>query len=329
MFGIESTEVFLFMRLLGLGVVGAAAFWGLVFLFIADKTQKKEEVVLWKISAQKLLLLFFPSILVYAVGWGILAIKQCAFCAQAHEGISIAQKTSELTFSMQAQYPLFSLFIVIGAISFGVFLFARKFLLDHLLWLYGVSFLLASILLFHSWGSFEIPRQSLSFGLHNWHAILTIGSVIVSDFLYMMLRTQIQPLFGRIFAMITLGIWIGLSLDFLSAGLVFQEEFVVTDKFLFSQTLIGILIINGVFLAGPVARALLAAGSRISSKLAIIMGLSGSISIVGWIGNGALDTFASLTLSYWELFGFYVMFVIITFLAHEVMERLYFRPRNI
>jgi len=108
MFGIESTEVFLFIRLLGLAVLGAAAFWGCIFLFISQRTKKQEEIGLWKIAAQKLLLLFFPSILVYAVGWSILAIRQCAFCVQAHEGISIAQKTSELASSIQAQYPFFS-----------------------------------------------------------------------------------------------------------------------------------------------------------------------------------------------------------------------------
>lgn len=329
MFGIESTEIFLLMRLLGLGVAGAAAFWGLVFLFIASKTQKQEEVILWKITAQKLLLLFFPSILVYAIGWSIVAVKQCAFCVRAHEGISIAQKASELSLSIQAQYPFFVLLIAIGVISFGMFLFAHTFLFHHLFWIYCVSFLLASILLFHSWGTFDSLRQSISFGLHNWHAILTIASVVVSDFLYMMLRTQIQPLFGRIFAMITLGIWVGLGLDFLSSGLIFDEEFVATDKFLFSQTLIGILIINGVILSGPMARALLAAGSRVPLKLNMIMGFLGSISIVGWLGNGALDTFRSLTLSYWELFGFYALFVIIAFLGHELIERLYFRPRGI
>jgi len=131
MFGIESTEIILLVRLLGLGITGAAAFWGFIFLFIGRKAQKKE-VILWKISAQKLLLLFFPSVLIYIVGWSILAVKQCAFCVQAHEGISIAQKASELTLSIQAQYPVFLLLAIIGVISFSFFLFARNFLFNHL-----------------------------------------------------------------------------------------------------------------------------------------------------------------------------------------------------
>jgi len=329
MFGIESTEILLFLRLLGIGIAGAAAFWGFIFLFLSRRTQKEEEGMLWSYASQKLLLLFFPSLLLYAITWSILAVKQCIFCLQAHEGISLAQKTSELILSIQNQYPFFLVLLFIGALGFVAFFFARTFLFAHLSWLYGASFLLASLLLFHSWGSFESVKQSLSFGLHNWHAILTIGSVIVSDFLYMVTRTRLQPLFGRIFAMITFGIWIGLGLDFLSAGLVFDEAFVLTAKFLFAQTLIGILIINGVFLAGPMARVLIGAKTHISPKINTIMGISGSISLIGWLGNGALDTFRNLTLSYWELLGFYVVFVIMAFVVHEVMERVYVRPKTI
>ena len=322
MFGIELTEIFILLRLVGIGVAGAAAFWGSVFVFLSRKAKKKQDAVLWSDAAQRLLWIFFPSLLFYSFMWIILAIKQCAFCVQAHEGISLVQTTGALTLSIQNQYPVFLLLVALGVLSFLALIFVRTFLFTHLVWLYVFSFLISSLLLFHSWGSFESARQSISFGLHNWHAILTIGSVIVIDSLYLMFRTHLQPLLGRIFLMFTVGIWIGLGLDFISSGLVFQEEFVLTDKFLFAQTLIGILIINGVFLAGPLARVLVAAKTRFSWRFNMIMGISGSISIVGWVGNGALDIFQSLTLSYWELFGFYIAFVFIAFLIHDMLERI-------
>jgi len=307
MFGIEFTEIIVFVRLLGIAVVGAAAFWGFVFL------QKG-----WVNAARKLLFMFFPALLVYGFMWGVLAWKLCVFCASAHEGISLAQTVNQLALSMQNQYLVFIALVLVGATSFLLFLLRRSFLLTHLSVVYGLSFLLCSILLLHPWGSLESPQHVISSALHNWHAIFTIGSVLVVDFLYMALKSRPARL-ERIFPMVTLGIWAGLGLDFVSAGLVFQEEFLVTDKFLFAQTLIGIIIINGVLIAGPLARAILASG--LSPKLKKILGISGAVSLVSWIGNGALDSFRSLTLSYGELLIFYIVLVTIVFLVHEGMER--------
>jgi len=327
MFGIEFTEILLFGRIVGLGAAGAAAFWGLIFLFLGRKTQQAREAILWNKASVHLLWVFFPSLLLYAVVWGILALQKCIICVGAHEGISLVQDASELTLSLQNQYPFFLTLIIVAIVSFGMFILVRRFLLTYLWLLYGVSFVLISVLFLYSWGSFESIRHSVSLGLHNWHAIFTFGTVIVSDFLYMMFRRSLQPILGRIFLMITLAIWLGLGLDFLSSGLIFQEEFAPTDRFLFAQTLIGILIINGVFLAGPLSRILLTARSTVSLKFQILIGVSGSISLVGWLGNGALDSFRSLTLSYWVLFGIFVFLVSMVFLAHEAMERLLIRYR--
>jgi len=162
MFGIEFTEFLLFIRLLAMGVAGAASFWGCVFLFRSRRTQGTQESALWGESARNLLWVFFPSLLLYAVVWGILAFKQCVFCVRAHEGISLVQDKAELILSMQNQYFFFLAIISVAILGLGAFILARKSLFTHLWLLYGVSFILISILLLHSWGSFESARQNKS-----------------------------------------------------------------------------------------------------------------------------------------------------------------------
>jgi len=328
MFGIELIEILLFLRLIGIALAGAAAFWGFIFLLLSRKAVEDRQSALWQGAAQKLLWIFFPALFFYGVIWSIIAKMQCVFCAYAHEGIFLSQNIDGLTLSMQNQYPLFLLLMFVGFILFLPLWFfrGRRFSLSNLSWGYGFFFINISILLLYPWGDFESVRHNISFGLHNWHAIFTIASVLIIDFLYVTLRFSIRPLLTQIFSMITKGIWIGLGLDFISSGLIFNEGFLITDKFLFTQTLIGIIIINGVFLSGPIARIILEFQSRIkneiiSRKIHIIIGISGSLSLAAWLSNGALDSFKSLTLSYWQLSIFYVGFVAAIFISREIIDR--------
>jgi len=297
-------------------------------LFLSRQAKDGRQVAMWQGVAQKLLWVFFPSLFFYGVIWGILAIRQCVFCISAHEGISLAPDISGLSLSMQAQYPFFFLLMFVGFILFLplIFLRGRRFSLANLSWGYGFFFIISSIILLFPWGSFESVRHSVSFGLHNWHAILTIGTVVIIDFLYIVLRSNLRPLLAQIFNMMTKGIWIGLGFDFISSGLIFHEEFVLSDKFLFTQTLIGILIINGVLLSGPISRAILAFQRRmksevISPELHRIVGISGSLSLAAWLSNGALDSFRSLTFSYGQLAILYILFATAIFFSRGIFEK--------
>lgn len=328
MFGIELIEILLFLRLVGIALAGAAAFWGFIFLLLSRRAAERRQSAIWQGAAQKLLWVFFPALFFYGVMWSILAIKQCVFCIQAHEGISLAQDVSGLTLSMQNQYPLFFILMFAGfALFLPLWFFrGRRFSLSNLSWGYGFFFIMISVMLLYPWEGFDSMRYSVSSGLHNWHAIFTIGSVIIIDFLYIVLRFSLRPLVARIFPMVTMGIWIGLGLDFVSSGLIFNEGFLLTDKFLFTQTLIGIVIINGVLLSGPIARAILKFQARmktevISPELHRIVGILGSISLAAWLSNGALGGFRTLTLSYWQLGLFYVLFVALIFLSRERIEK--------
>jgi hypothetical protein len=297
-------------------------------LLLASKDQANSFI--WERTAKRMLPVFFVTVFIYAFMWAILAIQYCIFCIDAHEGISIPQTLDVLAVAMQNQFPFvvgLMLWYGLGLVSF---LFFCNTLYESLTIFYGVSLILISTLLLYPWEGFDL-RHSVSFALHNWHAILTFGSVVIVDSLYMMLKGHTRLLFTKLYPLMTLGIWLGLGLDFISAGLVFEEEFHVTQKFLFSQTLIGIVIINGVILAGPLSRAVLAPYEKlkdktldikISPKLYRISGICASISLVTWFSNGALDGFRSLTLSYGQLWIVYVFLVLSAFVGHELFEKL-------
>lgn len=244
----------------------------------------------------------------------------------AHEGISIAVTRDALAVAMQAQYAVFIALMIMGAAGFVAFLLKREFLRKHLLRFYAVSFAIISAILLYPWAPFESFHEALSSALHGWHSILTVGSVITVDFLFIALKSDFRPYLARIFPWVTRGIWLGLGLDFLSSGLVFREEFFLTEKFLFTQTLIAIIIINGVILSGPIARRIMPLlthpeARRLSRVFAKLFVISGSVSFASWISITALDGFRSLTLSYFELLAFYLAFVALIFCSHEILEK--------
>jgi len=333
MFGITLTEFLLFLREFGIAIAGAASLWGLLFWFLSQKVREKREAALWHGASQKLLWMFFSGLFFYSMLWIILAVLECIFCVQAHEGISLPQTADQLTLSMRAQYPAFVTLLGFWASGLVLLCIARRFLLTHLHFGYGFVFLTTSGFLLYPWGGLASFTHVVSNALHSWHSILTLGSVIIIDFLYISLRHNLRSLHAKIFVFVTKGIWIGLGLDFLSAGLIFQEVFEPTAKLFFAQTLIAILIINGVMLSGPIARAILsfqehAKHSEIPSKLHQVVGISGSISLASWITVKAIDGFRDLTLSYGELFGLYIIFIAAIFILRETFDHFLLRETH-
>jgi len=311
MFGIEFYEILLFLRQLGLATVGAASLWGAVFLL------KKQHVL-----AQKLLWIFFSALSLFLFAWIALALYTCAFCAEAHEGILLAPAFETLKYAMREQFFVLSALALWGIAGFFIIIVKPKFLKKsiNLHYFYGASFLFVSILLLYPWGDTESLRHSVFFSLHAWHSVLTLGTVIVVDFLFASLKRTHASFLQKIFPQMTKAIWLGLGLDFLSSGLIFDEAFAITPKLLFTQTLVGIIIINGAFLSGPIMRAAFSAQKPLK-----IAAVSGSISIVGWFSITALDTFRSLIFGYFELVVIYIAFVITVYCFYEIIEKLLLR----
>jgi len=310
MFGIELYEILLILKQVGLAATGAASFWGIVFLLMRQQT-----------PAQKLLWIFFPAFFVFFSAWTALALSSCVFCAEAHEGIYIAQNFGVLKYAMREQFFVFSTLALWGLAALLTIIVRRRILEKsiNLHYFYGVSFIFISALLLYPWGETETLRHSLFTSLHAWHSVLTLGTVIVVDFIFATLKRTHESFLKKVFPLLSKAILLGLGIDFLSVGLIFNEAFAITPKLLFTQTLVGIIIINGVLLSGPIMRAAFA-----SQKPLKVASFSGSISIVGWFSITALDGFRHLSLGYFELFLVYFAFVALAYSAHRIIENSFF-----
>jgi hypothetical protein len=190
---------------------------------------------------------------------------------------------------------------------------------------YAITFLMAFVMTsLSAWREVFDSVQIFHF-MHGFHSIFTLGSVIVLDFLFLtssrsnLLKQHVYSLFPTISKVI----WAGLSLDFLSVFLI-SEYFAVTEKFLFVQTVIAILIINGALLSGPIARRMINSIKDsvhpVTAKWRRAGNIAGALSITSWMTITTMDFFKALTLNYIELIGLYLGLFTLALLGHLLFE---------
>ena len=125
------------------------------------------------------------------------------------------------------------------------------------------------------------------------------------------------------FPIISLFIWIGFSIDFLSNFLIFEEAFHINDQFLFIQTVVAVIIFNGAILSGRINEILIHFSQLIEQKLVDpalqrIIRISGSVSIVSWLAITFVDFF-EFTLKYWQFLGIYMLVIVLAYTAHNIL----------
>ncbi|MDA1337329.1 MAG: hypothetical protein O3C23_00975 [bacterium] len=324
MFGIELSELFLFARQLGLVLIGAASLWGFVLTRWTRHRSFEKDCLVYDWIGAKLLLPFFMGVAATLLSWVLLTSFNLA---KAHEGIILASSQNLATQQGEAAGPF--LFIWLLVLFFGLLLKKMRpaSFSQNMEWFYGVHFLFALFFMsFFAWTG-EWNKEQLFYLGHSIHSIFTLGTVLILDFLFItskfsaILKQHVYPLFPTLSKVIL----VGLGIDFISVALVFNEAIQLTPKFFFMQTIIGILIINGVLLAGPLSRRMLHSqkegGKRISLSWEKIGGIAGIISVASWSTVTLVDFFANLTLTYIQLLVFYLVLVLVLYLGHTLMER--------
>jgi len=314
MLGIEPYQLISFLRQLGLALAGAASLWGMVFIYLGSKRGPNDPaaVILMWIGWRLRYLLY---------GGGALAISMWAAIAglvpaSAHEGITLIVSFPEILQAAQNLLPVYlSLTIVL---IYG--LIKKNFK-----WIYLLSFILVFIAISHYTDFRGLPWREIVFhAFHGFHSIFTLGTVLVLDFMFLssrsssILQQNIFPLFPKISKVI----WIGLSLDLLSVLLIFPAAVILSPRFFFAQTVIGILIINGVLLSGIITRRILSllheGRAEHSRRWLLFSNIAGTISVTSWLSLTFVDFFPSLTLSYSQLIGLYFSAIAALFIFHEV-----------
>jgi hypothetical protein len=113
-FGIETYEIFVLIRQVGLAVAGAASLWGFVFLFRGHKNAKGEPCVIFDWVSTKLLLPCLGGFGLAIVGWIGLMLT---IPASAHEGIVITPTYAQVYAALTVMSPLYIAWIVIMLFS--------------------------------------------------------------------------------------------------------------------------------------------------------------------------------------------------------------------
>lgn len=321
MFGIELTEFLLFGKQLGIALAGAAALWGFVFSR-KDFHCGEKKCVIYDWIAVRVMPLFLTGVGIGSLSYtGLLSTVK----AQAHEGIAYVPTTPEIAASFPILTPLFIGLLALTLIAVSIPNKEDDQYANWISYFYAGAFLFCfAITSFPAWRG-VLDGQQLFYAGHGFHSIFTLGSVIVLDYLFILskrakiLKEHIFALFPTISAVV----WFGLAFDFLSA-LFIIEGFEPTTKMLFMQTVIGILIINGVLLSGPLARKMMASvkkgGKELTGNWKLVANLAGTISITSWMTITFVDSFEHLPFSYLEFLLIYLGVLALIFSGHTFFE---------
>lgn len=329
LFGIEPIEIVFSFKQLGLALAGASALWGMVFVMRGRKDSHGDECFIFGWVAERLLL---P--LVAGIGTAMLAVVllSCAFPVFAHEGIVLVPTPAEVGGALSVALPLYGVWVLTTLAALSWLKRRPADFNKHLFSFYAVSFVFACALISIPALTGSLNRAQIFFTGHGFHSIFTLGTVLVLDFLFLMsksspiLKQHIYPMFP----LLSKVIWVGLGIDFLSVALVFDKAIALTPKFFFMQTVVGILIVNGTLLSGPITRRMLASvregGEAMTKRWTFIADVAGTISISSWGTITFVDAFAHLSLSYPKLLAAYLTLIACLFAGHLMWEHLHQKP---
>lgn len=317
MYGIELPNLIRFFMQVSAAIVGASSLWGFVFLH-------RKNIGLAKIVFR----IFLVGLFVFLASWFFVYSFYTAPAAFAHEGIVLEVALDYLANGLNLTGPIVFLIASMGLLFF-IFAGPRKsdLFLKYGKILFFSEFLLVSTFLSFSVFSGSFDRDQLFYSLHGWHSIFTLGTVIIIDVLYIMTlkSNDLRRVLYRFFPVMSAVIWVGLGLDFASVGLIIGEPVIhITDAFLFNQTVVAIIVINGALLSGRINDFLISLIKsdkvhNLSKKMGFVFGLSGSVSIVSWLTITFID-FHEITLTYAQLFTIYALATLIAFMLNLLIE---------
>lgn len=325
MIEIETINIARFFMQASGGVMGATSLWGLVF-WMKSRNESGDRSESFIALSRLAFVIFLVAIAIFLTAW---FYSFFAFIpgAEAHEGIVLKPQNENLVRGFALNLPLVSILTLVTLV--GIFLWRKKELFKK----YGgmiflPQFLLVSLILVLGSTTQEFGRNQIFSWLHSWHSILTLGTVATVDALYIItLRNDaLKRVLYPFFPVMSAAIWIGLGIDFASVFLIVKDALHVTAQFLFNQTVIGIIVINGAFLSGKINDFLidLIRPDRVESlspKMNLFFGISGSLSIVSWTTITLLD-FIKPPFSYLQFLSIYVSFIALAFLSHLALEGL-------
>lgn len=325
-FGIELLDLLLFLRQFGLALAGASALWGFIFLYRSLQKEQSNTCLVLTWIAEKMFIPLTVGGAIAFLSWFLLTAFPGIY---AHEGISLAHSAAEKEQAFLFTSPWFILWLSTLIVSFTIRRFWPTFFIARLKIVYAfhLLFVIFLMILPAFVDGFSFSRETLSTVAHYAHSILTLGTILILDFLFLysqssvVLKQHIYP----IFPLLSKFIWVGLGIDFLSSALIFGDGVTLSAKFFFAQTIVAVLVLNGVLLGGPIGRMLMASvregGKSVKNIWENIAHISGIISVSSWTAITFADMMGGLTLNYPGLFVLYGVFIAILVVFHTFFGR--------
>lgn len=320
----EITNIIRFLTQVSLAVAGAACLWGYVFSRKSAGGGKNKEKF-WDLSSG-LFLLFAASFIPFVFGWWFLALFAYPTFTFGHEGI-VHTTQDFIQGGFYASWPLVVLATIIG--FFGIYAFKNKakYFRKVAHKFFAVQFLLLSIILAFASYTDSLGKFQVSYMLHNWHSIITLGTVVVVDFLflYTLNNNHLKRLLYPAYPVMSAFIWLGLGMEFVSSGIFYGFNPMRNTQFIFNQVVLAIIILNGALLSVYLNNAFISLikKTRVSKPgeaLEEIARISGSVSIISWLTITFLDfTRIHLDLNY--LFAVYLGLIAMAYLFKPMAEK--------
>jgi len=317
--GLELHGLIRFFIQVGIGVAGAASLWGMVLAL--KKEKELSGFLMWP---------FLAGFALFILNWFLAVFVFFPAKVFGHEGIVIKPSDQFITNGLEVSAIfVFALLFLVLICSFLYFK-RRDVFQKYAAILFLLNFMVIGLIAVLTIFSGQWDRVQVFFSLHSWHSILTLGTVLMVDFLYTvsLRRSELKRVVYPLFFYMSAAIWVGLGIDFVSAFLILEEAFKIDTQFLFEQTLIGIIIINGAFLSGSVndkLMGLIKNGKELAPRLNNLFALLGSISIVSWTGITFMDFF-EFNFSYFVFATIYLLLVALVFLCLFLGRRMKITP---
>ncbi len=317
---------------LSLAVAGACSFWGYVLTRKAkrDPDHKSEYEKIIEIVAK----IFTFSAALFLLFWSYASIFIFQAVGFAHEGVKIDPTNEYIRAGFSANLFFVTILSAIVLFSINYLIFNKAKFQKLAGKFFFIQFLLIATIISLQVLKGFFDTEQLFFIFHNFHSIFTLASVALIDILYITTFKQntLKPIVYNLFPWMSVGIWVGLGLDFASVFLILPEALVFSSQFFLSQVVVAIIIINGALLSGRVSDYLLdslkLAGTRkFQTSFAQIFHWSGSISIVSWLTIYSVDFF-KFNASFLVLFSGYIIFIFLARAVYEIIHRKFLEPAS-
>ncbi len=322
---IEGIEILAFLKQVGFALAGAGSLLGLYFYYKQRNTIGEEKKVMEQVS-QKMLKPIGIGLLAVLVAWALFDFTT-SYSVAGHKGITIDPDKEGFISGLEFKEPLLLAILILFMASVFYKVYTPSSFVNNSYLFYLPMLVFSTIAISFPIWTGEFDYEKWFFIGHNFHSILTLGTVVILDFLMLITKHTkgydyyIYPLLPTISKVI----WLGLFLDFASVYLVYYEAIEFTAKFAFMQTVVGIIVINGALLSGPITNKMIETVKKGRHKLPwkweVIATISGTVSIASWTTITFTDFLKGIDgVSYLTLMAFYIGFIALGFVVYSQLE---------